>query len=96
MNTFEVTLRVTTEDGHGVTLHRITEILRQAGVDVQKAALTGEKKIGIVEFLGSPVQEYLDSLRPAWGPARVGPCPCECNRGGFCGGCGHAGCGGRR
>lgn len=22
----------------------------------------------------------------------VGPCPCECNRGGFCGGCGHAGC----
>lgn len=21
------------------------------------------------------------------------PCPCECNRGGFCGGCGHAGCG---
>lgn len=28
--------------------------------------------------------------------ARVaGPCPCECNRGGFCGGCGHAGCGRR-
>lgn len=27
---------------------------------------------------------------------RVGPCPCECNRGGFCGGCGHAGCAGRR
>lgn len=25
----------------------------------------------------------------------VGPCPCECNRGGFCGGCGHAGCGRR-
>lgn len=23
------------------------------------------------------------------------PCPCECNSGGFCGGCGHAGCGGR-
>lgn len=23
-------------------------------------------------------------------------CPCECNRGGLCGGCGHAGCGGRR
>ena len=23
-------------------------------------------------------------------------CPCECNSGGFCGGCGHAGCGGRR
>jgi hypothetical protein len=25
-----------------------------------------------------------------------GPCPCACNSGGFCGGCGHAGCGGRR
>lgn len=22
-------------------------------------------------------------------------CPCACNSGGFCGGCGHAGCGGR-
>lgn len=28
-------------------------------------------------------------------PGAVGPCPCECNSGGFCGGCGHAGCGGR-
>jgi hypothetical protein len=28
--------------------------------------------------------------------AQVGPCPCACNSGGFCGGCGHAGCGGRR
>jgi hypothetical protein len=27
---------------------------------------------------------------------RIGPCPCACNSGGFCGGCGHAGCGGRR
>ena len=27
--------------------------------------------------------------------ANVGPCPCECNSGGFCGGCGHAGCGRR-
>lgn len=25
-----------------------------------------------------------------------GGCGCECNSGGFCGGCGHAGCGGRR
>lgn len=23
-------------------------------------------------------------------------CPCECNEGGFCGGCGHVGCGGRQ
>ncbi|ATL81737.1 hypothetical protein DNK48_35915 [Streptomyces malaysiensis subsp. malaysiensis] len=26
---------------------------------------------------------------------RVGRCPCVCNSGGSCGGCGHAGCGGR-
>ncbi len=25
----------------------------------------------------------------------VSGCPCPCNSGGFCGGCGHAGCGGR-
>lgn len=25
-----------------------------------------------------------------------GSCPCPCNNGGFCGGCGYAGCGGRR
>lgn len=24
---------------------------------------------------------------------RVNPCPCACNTGGFCGGCGHGGCG---
>ena len=24
----------------------------------------------------------------------IKPCPCECNSGGFCGGCGHAGCSG--
>jgi len=29
-------------------------------------------------------------------PRPVRPCPCACNQGGFCGGCGHAGCGGRR
>lgn len=27
---------------------------------------------------------------------KVAGCGCECNRGGFCGGCGHAGCGRRR
>jgi hypothetical protein len=31
-------------------------------------------------------------VMPSW----PGPCTCECSRGGFCGGCGHAGCGGRR
>jgi hypothetical protein len=27
--------------------------------------------------------------------AGAGPCSCECQNGGFCGGCGHAGCGSR-
>jgi hypothetical protein len=27
--------------------------------------------------------------------ANNGKCPCACNSGGFCGGCGHSGCGGR-
>ena len=26
---------------------------------------------------------------------QVRPCPCECNQGQFCGGCGHRGCGRR-
>jgi hypothetical protein len=45
-------------------------------------------------------QGPVTSHRPTYTPPRysqaVGPCPCECNSGGFCGGCGHAGCGGRR
>lgn len=36
---------------------------------------------------------FADDTRYGWS---VGSCPCECNRGWFCGGCGHAGCGGRR
>lgn len=43
----------------------------------------------------------VDELPPGAVPVIVrgyndGPCPCECNSGGRCGGCGHAGCGGRR
>ncbi|MFE7277501.1 hypothetical protein [Streptomyces sp. NPDC057623] len=36
------------------------------------------------------------SGHPAARHHRKGACPCLCNSGGFCGGCGHAGCGGRR
>jgi hypothetical protein len=36
--------------------------------------------------------DAMPNARASW----PGPCPCECNRGQFCGGCGHAGCGGRR
>lgn len=34
--------------------------------------------------------------RPPARPAWSGPCGCACSSGDFCGGCGHAGCGGRR
>lgn len=46
----------------------------------------------------SAAEDALSALLKQPPPIRrpVGPCPCECNRGGFCGGCGHAGCGGRR
>lgn len=51
--------------------------------------------------LGSPTPALTSrvsgvSRRRVNPPRPVGPCPCECNHGGFCGGCGHAGCGGRR
>jgi hypothetical protein len=48
-------------------------------------------------YLYGRVNLVLDmrNARPAFEP-RSGGCPCECNSGGFCGGCGHAGCGGRR
>ena len=57
--------------------------------------------------LQSQIDEFLSTRREA-GPSPLiysgrpqrsrstGPCPCACNSGGFCGGCGHAGCGGRR
>lgn len=36
-----------------------------------------------------------DAVRALAETTRRGPCPCACNQGGFCGGCGHAGCGAR-
>jgi hypothetical protein len=43
------------------------------------------------------MQPVLDASRQFKHRGRyASPCPCECNHGGFCGGCGHAGCGGRR
>ena len=50
---------------------------------------------------GEPVYRYDRELEaeadplPVVDPPSAASCPCECNRGGFCGGCGHAGCGGR-
>lgn len=46
---------------------------------------------GAVDHAQAPIWREHSSA-PSW----PGPCPCACNHGGFCGGCGHAGCGGRR
>ncbi len=46
-----------------------------------------------VEY-GEPVEDYGLIERRRAEAARH--CTCECNSGSFCGGCGHAGCGGRR
>jgi hypothetical protein len=43
----------------------------------------------------SPELDASVARHPA-GKRLAGPCSCACNSGGFCGGCGHAGCGGRR
>jgi hypothetical protein len=47
-------------------------------------------------FRATELTEHQRGCRAHRQSSRPGPCPCECNSGGFCGGCGHAGCGGRR
>lgn len=56
-----------------------------------------------MEIIRVPADRYLPFVARLEEPARDKPrlrqlmrgCPCACNSGGFCGGCGHAGCGGR-
>lgn len=57
----------------------------------------------IHEHFVAKIRDDAEGARVWAQPARVpadlvyqAPCPCECNSGRFCGGCGHAGCGGRR
>ena len=38
---------------------------------------------------------FVDTGPPVAVKRNPGPCPCACNSGGYCGGCGHAGCGRR-
>lgn len=55
-------------------------VLFELGYEVKKPQTPGQ------EVTVSPPS------RPSW----PGPCTCVCNSGGFCGGCGHAGCAGRK
>lgn len=67
-------------------LDRIAYRLRQGAISFETAA----EGLRALAF-------DLDDVNPTRVVRRpVPPCPCECNHGGFCGGCGHAGCGGRR
>lgn len=47
-----------------------------------------------VELAKALLAALLDDEDPCTIPAI--PCPCACNHGGWCGGCGHSGCGGGR
>lgn len=61
------------------------------GYEYRAALLRGPAEVGVALR-----NHYLDlSVHQPRREADVG-CPCVCNSGGFCGGCGHAGCGGRR
>lgn len=52
-----------------------------------------------IKLLDTALAHAAPTPAPVRTPERrrpAGPCPCPCNNGQFCGGCGHAGCGGRR
>jgi hypothetical protein len=80
------------EDEHGfVTLkHYPTPLAaRQAFTRLQEGGGPGSD-----DGTGHPTWTARPPRRLIALPA-VRPCPCHCNRGGWCGGCGHAGCGRR-
>lgn len=51
-------------------------------------AVTGDDDDDRDESGDEPVRRLQRALKRE----HVRPCPCECATGGFCGGCGHAGC----
>jgi hypothetical protein len=88
----DVSVRITRVGDVGDLLPRLS--------DVELAQLVDEllpvAPADLVDALG---REITRRALARWGEraARdVAPCLCECTRGGFCGGCGHAGCGRRR
>ncbi|MBC9718025.1 hypothetical protein H9Y04_36380 [Streptomyces sp. TRM66268-LWL] len=66
-----------------------TELLRTAARRLAPATTDrAERRVRAVATTGAP-------SRPG-GRRAVDTCSCACTSGGFCGGCGHAGCGGGR
>jgi hypothetical protein len=72
-----------------VTLDELTELLDDA--PTLRAAAARTRRFVRNPDLDDPVGNDWGLVRtPGVGPVR--PCPCECSRGGYCGGCGHRGC----
>lgn len=55
------------------------------------AVVIGEARREACYACASDALEAQRAITRPGKPTRA--CPCECNEGGFCGGCGHAGCG---
>lgn len=69
---------------HGMAVEEITDWhIAGSGSDSVSAVINALEGRGKAETPSERVRRW------------VGPCSCECNSGGFCGGCGHAGCGRR-
>jgi len=59
--------------------------------------LPGKARLGLVTVaLRHTAPDTPPAPTPTARHRRKDACPCSCNSGGFCGGCGHAGCGGHR
>lgn len=69
---------------------RFGNVAEEAVCDWIELNVTG----GLRAVNDDPALDASVARHPA-GKRLTGPCPCACNSGGFCGGCGHAGCGGR-
>lgn len=89
--TIRITLTVeTTNHGNAITL---TETHVDGGSNPRYDGDTVRRGVSVLtEHVAAQLDKLVDGNR-----LRVGPCGCICQEaGGFCGGCGHAGCGGRR
>jgi len=80
-----------TGDIDPVMVARLEVVAEEAGCEWIMSNVPG----GLRAVNDSPELDASVARHPA-GKRLAGPCSCDCNSGGFCGGCGHAGCGGRR
>jgi hypothetical protein len=100
----QLTVRMTLSDGPALTDQQVFELVAdQLGEPLRRFGLRSEDSLyfgDVVQAVPVPPTAAILPETPLGAPvprvARVaGLCPCSCNSGGFCGGCGHAGCGRR-